>query len=300
MKGKLILLIIVLIFGVRMVAQEKINISIDIKNGVLNTRMYPLNNAETIILLHGGPGVPNQMEQIAKLLNKKYEVIYFEQRGTGDSYCPNCSYTMEDYISDINAITEYYKLDAFHLFGHSWGGLYAQIYADKNSQKIKSMFLCSPSSGTNKIWEETEKEVMKYNKNKASGGEWLKMGWNALLGILGSDKAYRSLFDQVYKNYHRDFQDIKINEEELTGIFAEPINKTRKEIMNYKSLKKVEHPPFPICISYGEHDIYGESKIKLMERFPTAKVYEIKDCGHIPWLHNILEFEKTVTKFYEL
>lgn len=300
MKGKLITLIIVLSFGVRMVAQEKINISIDIKNGVLNTIMYPLNNAETIILLHGGPGVPNQMEQIVKLFNKKYEVIYFEQRGTGNSYCPNCSYTMEDYISDINAITEHYNLDAFHLFGHSWGGLYAQVYADKNSQKIKSLFLCSPSSGTNKTWKETEKEVMNYNKKMTSSGEWLKMGWNSLLGIFGSDKAYRRLFEQVYKNYHRDFQDIKINEEELTGIFAEPINKTRKEIINYKSLKKVENPPFPICISYGDHDIYGESTIKLIERFPTARVYEIKDCGHIPWLHNILAFEKIVAKFYEL
>ena len=300
MKGKLITLIIFLSFGVRMVAQEKITTSIEIKNGVLNTTKYPLNNAETIILLHGGPGVPNQMEELVKMLNKKYEVIYFEQRGTGSSYCPNCSYRMEDYISDIDAITKYYKLDTFHLFGHSWGGLYAQIYADKNPQKIKSLFLCSPSSGTNKTWEETEKEVMKYNKKMASSSEWLKMGWNSLLGILGSDNAYRRLFEQVYKNYHRDFQTIKIREEELAGIAAEPINKTRKEIINYKLLEKIENPLFPICISYGEHDIYGESKIKLIERFPTANIYEIKDCGHIPWLHNTLEFEKIAAKFYEL
>lgn len=300
MRGRLITLIIVLSFGVRMIAQEKVNISIDIKDGVLNTVVYPLDNVETIILLHGGPGVPNEMEQVANLLNKKYEVIYFEQRGTGKSNCTSCSYTMEDYISDINAIAEYYKLDAFHIFGHSWGGLYAQIYADKNPQKIKSLFLCSPSSGTNRTWEETEKEVMKFNKKMASGGEWLKMGWNSLLGILGSDKAYRSLFEQVYKNYHRDFQDIKINEENLTGIFAEPINKTRKGIIKYKSLEKVEDPQFPIGISYGAHDIYGESKNKLIERFPSASIYEVKDCGHIPWLNNIVEFEKIVTGFYEL
>ena len=134
----------------------------------------------------------------------------------------------------------------------------------------------------------------------ASGGEWLKMGWNSLLGMLGSDKAYQSLFEQVYKNYHRGFQDIKIGEEDLTGIFAEPINKTRKEIINYKSLKKVEHPAFSICISYGDLDIYGESKIKLIERFPTASLYEIKYCGHIPWLHNMPAFEKIVAGFYEL
>ena len=80
MKGKLITLIIILSFGVRMIAQEKMNINIVIENGVLNATIYPLDNAETIILLHGGPGVPNEMVEVAKLLNKKYEVIYFEQR----------------------------------------------------------------------------------------------------------------------------------------------------------------------------------------------------------------------------
>ena len=295
-----ILVMIALNFGIKMVAQEKMNISIDIENGVLNSTIYPVKNAETILLLHGGPGVPDQMKEVAQLLNKTYQVIFFEQRGTGNSHCPDCSYTMEDYISDINAIANQYQLDSFHLFGHSWGGLYAQIYAEKYPSKMKSLFLCSPSSGTNKAWKETEKEVMAYNKKKASNGEWLAMGWNSLLGTFGNEKAYRKLFKQVYKNYHSDFQEIEINEEELTGIFTEPINKTRKEIIKYKSLERVENSPFPICISYGENDVYGQSKINAIERFPTARIYEIENCGHIPWLHNPIEFRKILTEFYNL
>ena len=283
-----------------MLAQEKVNIRVDIMHETLNTTIYPLNNAETIILLHGGHGVSNKMEQVAKMLNEKCQVIYFEQRGTENSYCPHYSYTMEDCIPDINAITEYYKLDAFHLFGHSWSGLYAQIYTDGNAPKNISLFLWSPSSGTNKSWEEMENEVMAYNKIMASIGEWFKMGWISLLGVLGSNNAYRRLFRQVFKNYHKYLQDSESPEEELAEIFADPINKYRKEIIDYRSLKKVQNSPFPISISYVDHDIYGRSKIKLIERFSTTRVYEIKGCGYISWLYKEGYVKKDISECCEI
>ncbi len=270
------------------------------KDTVLNVTVYPLQDAETVILLHGGPGVPNAMEQVANLLSEKYQIIYFEQRGTGSSFCNRCSYTMEDYISDIETITKYFHVDNFHLFGHSWGGLYAQIYADKHPCKVKSLFLCSPSSGTNSTWKETEKEVFQFNKQVASNGDWLKMGWYSLLGKFGNDWAYRKLFKLVYKIYHKGLLEFHINENELNKIFANPVNKTRKEIIKYKLLSVIENPIFPICITYGEKDIYGNSKNKLLERYPTGLLYEIEECGHIPWLHNPVEFERILLNFHDL
>jgi len=270
------------------------------KEASLNITFSPLQDAETVILLHGGPGVPNAMEQVGDILSQKYQLIYFEQRGTGSSSCDKCAYKMEDYISDIDTIAEYFKLDQFHLFGHSWGGLYAQIYAEKHPSRIKSLFLCSPSSGTNTTWEATEKEVMKFNKKTASNSEWLKMGWYSLLGLFGNNKAYQKLFKQVYKNYHKGFVEVNIDESELKNISAEPINKTRKEIIKYKPLSLMDTPSFPICITYGEKDVYGNSKEKVFERYPTGKVHEIKECGHIPWIHNLIEFEKVLINFYGL
>jgi len=60
--------------------------------------------------------------------------------------------------------------------------------------------LCCPGSGTGEEWKQTEKEVMQLNRSKCSSYEWMKMGVNNLLGILGSDKAYMRLFKQVMKN----------------------------------------------------------------------------------------------------
>lgn len=270
------------------------------KRATLSVKVYPRENTETVILLHGGPGVPDEMKHVANVLGEKLQVVYFEQRGTGDSKCSNCTYTIANYISDIDAIAGYLQLDSFHLFGHSWGGLYAQIYADKNPEKVRSLFLCSASSGTNLTWKQTEREVMEFNKKMCSTGEWLKMGWNSLLGLFGSNTAYRKLFRQVYKNYHKEFGEIEINWEGLAKVFAEPINKTRKEIIKYKALSKMDSPEFPICITYGQKDIYGESKKELIKRYPTGQLFEISNCGHIPWLHNPVEFQEILGRFYSI
>ncbi len=277
--------------------KPKINL-VNNANVSLNTMLYSANHDETIIMLHGGPGVPDEMIEVVDKLRDKFRIISIEQRGVGASVCKDCKFTMEDYISDIDAIADYYNLDQFHLFGHSWGGLYAQIYANARPQKIKSLFLCSPSSGTNTLWKKTQKEVMEFNKKLCSKKEWLSMGWNSLLGMLGSDKAYRKVFKQVILNYHSGYKKVSVEAEFLNKIYSTPINKTILEIKKYKPLSVFKQTELPICITYGDNDIYGNSKEELIKRFPMAKVVEIKKCGHIPWKNNPLAFESVLDEFY--
>lgn len=271
---------------------------VETEKTTLHTTIYSEEKSETIILLHGGPGVPDDMPEVVQQLKNDYTVITFEQRGVGMSACENCEYRMEDYISDIDAISTYFGLKKIHLFGHSWGGLYAQIYAEARPNKIQSLFLCSPSSGTNKTWKKTEKEVLKFARNTTTTKEWSAMGWNSLLGMFGYDKAYQKLFKQVIRNYHKGYCDVEIKNQLLERIHTKPVNKTRKEIVRYKALTTFNKPKYPIIITYGENDIYGESKKELLNRFPTAQVETIKNCGHIAWKHNPNAFYKVIAKFY--
>ncbi|MEP4534729.1 MAG: alpha/beta hydrolase [Cyclobacteriaceae bacterium] len=294
------LTILIMLPSENLVAQQMENLKIANGEVILNTTVYSKPYSETIILLHGGPGVPDPMSEIALELNSKFQVITFEQRGTGHSLNPNSAYSIQDYITDIDAIANHFDLDSFHLFGHSWGGLYAQIYAEERPEKLKSMFLCSPGSGTGKVWKTVEKEVMSYNKAMASGSEWMKMGWNSLLGMLGSDKAYHKVFYLVLKNYHKVYSEISVNKEQLKAIKAKPVNSTRKNIVAYKPLSNMIEPPFPILVTYGIGDVYGDSKTEVKNRYPSGEFQVIEDSGHIPWIHNPLRFGQILGDFYSL
>lgn len=281
-----------------MLQPEKIIIS----NGDINlqTSVYFKELEETIILLHGGPGVPDNMPEVVRLFEDRFRVITFYQRGIGVSKCKNCEYTMEAYISDLNTIANYFNLNTFHLFGHSWGGLYAQIYAEKRPEKIKSLFLCSPGSGTGDLWKQTEKEVLQHNKGKCSQMEWIGMGLNSLLGLLGNKRGYQKLIKQVLINYNKGYSTADIDESLINLIQTDPLNKTKTELLKYKALDIINNPGYPVQITYGDDDIYGESQSAVINRYPGAKVSIIKNSGHLPWKHNLPEFSKLVNEFYFL
>ena len=273
---------------------------VDNKGDQLFTIFYENKGKETIILLHGGPGFPNNLEEVALLLKDNFQVVVFHQRGTKKSPCRSKDYSMEAYISDVEAIRGHYHIGKFHLWGHSWGGLYAQVYAQKHPENLLSLFLCCPGSGTNAEWKQTEKEVMQLNRLKTTFWQWSKMGLNNLLGMLGSDAAYARLFTQVMKNYNEGFINTNGLKTEFEYLKAEPINKTRPQIINYPLLTRLEHPEFTITIVYGDGDIYRESKNFVLNRYPTARVITIKNCGHIPWLHNAAAYKTILNNHYQL
>ncbi len=274
---------------------------IESRSAKLFTSVYPNKSADSVILLHGGPGVPMDLSDIADLLSCKYQVVTFDQRGTRRSPVQSEDYSMDEYVGDLDAVCSRLGLDRFHLFGHSWGGLYAQIYAEKRSAKILSLFLCSPGSGTGEVWRQTEREIFLFNKERCTRSGWLKMGFNSLLGMLGSDRASQSLFKQVVENYNKGFDESwAVTDSMFENVCAKPANKTRSKIRRYQPLKDTVYYPFPVMITYGDKDIYGESRQKVLRRFPGARYVELKNSGHFPWRQSPEEFIKTFSEFYGL
>ncbi len=278
--------------------QNPENHTITSGNAKLAVKIYPRAATGTVILLHGGPGVPDEMTEVREFLTGHLQVITFDQRGIGMTDSQNCSFTMADYISDVNHIAAHFTLDGFHLFGHSWGGLYAQLYAYEFPERVKSLFLCSPASGTGRQWLLTEREVFRYNRERSTLGEWIGMGINTALGLIGSSSAYRRLFRQIIINYHKGYNVEPPDNEKLTRINAKAGTQTRNAIKKHSPLGVFGKTPYPVMITYGEFDAYGKSREFVLERFPYARTAIIPGSGHTPWKHNLKEFGKILNDFY--
>jgi len=270
------------------------------KNILLNVRVYSETKSETIILLHGGPGIPDKMVEVVDILKNKFRIITFDQRGTGNSKCENCDFSIDSYISDINIIIDFFSIKSFHLFGYSWGGLYAQIYASKNYKKILSLFLCSSMPGTSEIWKEAEKEAITFNKKSSNFITLLSIAFYSVLGIFGNSFAYKKLYEKILENYTKNENNLQYNYNIFANISAKAINKTRKNALKYTEIKGLQNPDFPIFITYGDNDIYTKTQKFVFNKYPTAKRQIIENSGHTAWLQNPEKFREIITKFYDL
>ncbi|WP_187068520.1 alpha/beta fold hydrolase [Pontibacter cellulosilyticus] len=268
------------------------------KDTRLYTYTYPNPGKETILMLHGGPGVPDGLSPVAEYLSQYFQVIMFHQRGTLSSPCYSSNYTISRYISDIDAIASHFELEEFHIFGHSWGGLYAQLYADQSLYRLLSLFLCSPASGTGKQWREMSLEVAAYNKRKCTKSEWLDMMKNAVLGFLGSDASYEKFFTQFCLNCNKGYQVEDPVPVMVDHIYARPINRTNLALLFYPKLEVYAPPEMNITVTYGDDDIYGESINYTKERLPSAKFSTVPGTSHFPWLQNPEAFYKVLAGHY--
>lgn len=95
-----------------------------------------LQSADTdnpvLLFLHGGPGSPEIAfsQDCPTGLDGLFTVCWWEQRGSGISYCRNIpkeSMTLEQMIEDALAVTKYlckrFGKEKVYVMGHSWGSL---------------------------------------------------------------------------------------------------------------------------------------------------------------------------------
>jgi proline iminopeptidase len=99
---------------------------------------------DTIIAIHGGPGV--DLESIYgdfTVLAEKHVVIFYDQRGAGRSTLPRDStvLTSAAQIADLDAVRRHFKIDRAILIAHSYGPLLAATYAIAHPDHIRAMVL---------------------------------------------------------------------------------------------------------------------------------------------------------------
>ncbi len=272
-------------------------------HAVLHVKVYGEEHPETVILLHGGPGVPDYLGDVAMLLSSCFRAVTFDQRGTGQSEATDRSYSVAHYLDDINATAGFFGLQSFHLFGHSWGGLLAQLYARQFASRLRSLFLCSPVPGPGRQWAAmiAEESVYIARRLRLSDLARISSGW--LRGELaGSEPGWQQFYETVWKYYFANFEAAPPLDPELrAGISGEAVRGTVRSILKTPAATldgTAAALHGPVGVLYGEKEFLQRSRKPVLERFPAARVYEIKEASHISWVDNPASFNEALADFY--
>jgi proline-specific peptidase len=102
-----------------------------------------------LLTLHGGPGIPHDyILDMAALASDTRRVIFYDQLGCGRSDQPNnpSLWTIARTVAEIDTVRRALGLDRVHLWGQSFGGLFALEYALSQPQGLVSLILASSTS----------------------------------------------------------------------------------------------------------------------------------------------------------
>lgn len=103
--------------------------------------------ADTLIAIHGGPGV--DLESIAgdfAPLAARHVVVFYDQRGAGRSELPadTTRLFVERQVADLDAVRRHFGLGRVGLVAHSYGPLLAASYALAHPEAVSRMVFFGP------------------------------------------------------------------------------------------------------------------------------------------------------------
>jgi pimeloyl-ACP methyl ester carboxylesterase len=112
-------------------------------NNGISIEYYSLNNDMSsipLVIIPGAiVGAGDIVEGTQSICNIKTFVISI--RGRGESSKPTSGYSMNDQISDIEAVIKAEVIHEFYIFGHSVGAGISSGYAVKHPEQVKGLIL---------------------------------------------------------------------------------------------------------------------------------------------------------------
>ncbi|WDS35868.1 prolyl aminopeptidase [Pseudoxanthomonas sp.] len=100
-------------------------------------------NGKPVVLLHGGPGGGCSPKMRCFHDPAKYRIILFDQRGSGRSrpHADLVDNTTWDLVADIEKLRTHLGIDAWQVFGGSWGSTLALAYAETHPERVTELVL---------------------------------------------------------------------------------------------------------------------------------------------------------------
>ncbi len=143
--------------------------ALDVNGTRLHLETFGAPTDTVIIFLHGGPG--GDYRSLLRLkdsyngysLADNYFCVFYDQRGAGlsrrygdlasaqNNNVPELE--ISDYVADLDAIINHFSPNnKVILFGHSWGGMLATEYINKNPNKVAAAIFSEPGAFTSELF----------------------------------------------------------------------------------------------------------------------------------------------------
>ena len=97
-------------------------------------------------LIHGFAKKEFWIGQI-NALSEEFKVIWFDNRGVGESDRPNEPYTMKMLVEDLKGLMDFLNIQKAHLIGHSLGSFIAQNFTLTYPERVNKLILMSTNPG---------------------------------------------------------------------------------------------------------------------------------------------------------
>ncbi|HQH27847.1 MAG TPA: prolyl aminopeptidase, partial [Oligoflexia bacterium] len=256
-----------------------------------------------VLFLHGGPGAGFHDSDKRFFNPRKFNVLFFDQRGAGRSkpFAATKGNTSFKLVSDIQNLLAHFSLKKVIIAGGSWGSTLALLYAISHPEQVRHLVLrgifLADKEGIDyylkggirdfypEQWERFISLVPKSKQRNVVAYYLAKMR--------SSDRRTRSVFAAEWVRYEAEILRMKPNKKTIERLLNSPVSRSlavleahymhhRFFLENNYILRHANHiEHIPATIIHGRYDFVcpPSQAFRLKKKLPKAKL-QIVCAGH--------------------
>jgi len=248
---------------------------INIENLNIHFEVVGDQQGEAVILLHGWGTNLSTFDPVTSELEKKFKLYKIDFPGFGESDPPHTVWGVEDYTSFLEKFVQVNNISEPIIFGHSFGGRVAILYASRNYVRKLVLF---DAAGVK------PRRSLKYYLKVYS----FKLAKKVLPIIIGKTKA-----EEKINQYRKQAGSSDYNNAAgvMRNILIKVVNEDLKHVM-----PKIKAPTLLI---WGESDTATPvSDAKVMEKLiRDSGLVVLKNAGHFSFLDKTFEAKLIIDSF---
>lgn len=253
---------------------------------------------DTVLVLHGGWGAEQEylMEPFIRLADK-YHFIFYDQRGSLRSPCPDSLISVANHIGDVERIRRAIGNERLMIVGHSMGGFLAMSYLERYASHMRGLVLVASAPARSTVEQLTE------GITEPAMRRWSRPAVIDTLRANGLDSVMRQdLSPRERGLWHRiTFGALNLHSvahwRSIRGAFF--VNQTASAIaalsgpQEWDMTDALARAPFPITVIHGDDDYLPlEFHREWIGSVPNATLAVIADAGHLCWIDQPGEFKR--------
>lgn len=266
-------------------------ISIDAQPTELPVHYYTIGEGEPLLLINGGPGwSSHHMKPVAITLSGMgYQVILFDQRGTGKSTMTADSSTIRYglMVEDIEQIRKKLEIESLIVYGHSFGGVLAMGYATQYPDRVSKLILSAPGGPDLSFLDfyQTNLNDRLSNENRNAVARWQDPGKIRANPKEASYRIIQHLIPAfIYDNEHVDAIMANITRNtwnmQSGNLVWQDLART-----GYNLKPKLHRILAPTLIIQGRQDALGEEiPLEISNLIPNSQLKFLEESAHLMWL----------------